>query len=226
MPSQPRASSVRIRRRDCASQPNASRPASCTAVDERLRPVTLSHVDRVDPPASQALEQDRPRRRLPRVHARDEPDRRVDVSPGQRPLHAAAEPQPAQVVPGGNRDRYHLLRRAPVLQVERQVDVGAAPGVQIGKAGQSRRQLTCRDPPDRPPADRAAVMQHGHAVRGHPHIGLDAGGTHRQRQPERPQRVLGRMRTRAAMGEPEGAGHARQPAIRERNRHATATLIA
>jgi len=48
------------------------------------------------------------------------------------------------------------------------------------------------------------VVQHGHAVGSEPDVALKARRAELQRELERLDRVLGRVRTRAAMGETDG----------------------
>ncbi len=118
-----------------------------------------------------------------------------------------AQPEPAdgtvaRLCGGG----HHRLGHRRVLQVERQLEAGAAPGVEVGQLRDVVGQIGPGDLADRPAAEAAAahdavVVEHGSPVGGEPHVALDPGGPEPQGQLERLDRVLGCLGARSAVGE-------------------------
>jgi signal peptidase I len=184
-------------------------PEAVEQGDEPARPVRVVEVDAVDAGAVQLC-----RPTLGSLLHALEPCRvdEADVVAQRRaptgddlPVRMA-QPQRGQVVAGrlGNVD--HGAGGGVVLHVERQVVLGAALGVEVLERRDVRRELGPRQLGDRPPphatSHDAVVVEHGHAVRGQPHVALEPGRPEPQCQLERLDRVLRRVRPRPAM--PEG----------------------
>src|SRR3954451_9226183 len=85
---------------------------------------------------------------VPRV--RDKADLRVGLAPVAGLASPTAEPEPRSVVSRCTRDGEDRDRGAAVLEVEREVEVGAAYVIEVRETGQPSRQLGGLHRPDRP----------------------------------------------------------------------------
>ena len=125
------------------------------------------------------------------------------------PPVVVAQPQaPRRAVAGGSGDGHRRGRRLRVLHVERQLEVGAALGVQVRQGGDVARQRGPGDLGDlAPPAadpGHAVVVEDGHTVGGDPHVALEPGGAQPASQREGLEGVLGGVGPGAAVGETDG----------------------
>ena len=97
---------------------------------------------------------------------------------------------------------------AGVLDVEGQLEVGAARGVQLGERGDVSGQVGAVDLAmarrRTPAAHHAVVVEDRHAVGGEPDVALEAGGAQAQGQRERLEGVLGSVGARSAVSKRVG----------------------